>query len=146
GEHLLEACSTGAQLQVLEQLLERLNRTQLGELAATLPACRIAMESCPGSQYWGRRFVAQGHEVRIIPAQFVKPFVKSNKNDYNDAEAIAEAGTRDTMRCVPLKNSEQLDLQATHRVRQRFIIERTAAVNQMKLRRSARRVRCCSAR
>jgi len=113
-------------------LRRRLNRAQLGELSATLPACRVAMESCPGSQYWGRRFVAQGHEVRIIPAQFVKPFVKSNKNDYNDAEAIAEAGSRDTMRCVPLKNSEQLDLQATHRVRQRFIIERSAVVNQMR--------------
>ena len=110
----------------------RLNRTQLGEFAATLPTCRVAMESCPGSQYWGRRFVSHGHEVRIIPAQFVKPFVKSNKNDYNDAEAIAEAGSRDTMRCVPLKNDEQLDLQATHRVRQRFIVERTAVVNQMR--------------
>ncbi|MGH7122615.1 MAG: IS110 family transposase [Acetobacteraceae bacterium] len=113
-------------------LRRRLNRTQLGELAATLPACRVAMESCPASQYWGRRFVAQGHEVRIIPAQFVKPFVKSNKSDYDDAEAIAEASTRDTTRCVPLKNAEQLDLQATHRVRQRFVIERTAAVNQMR--------------
>ena len=113
-------------------LRRRLNRTQLGELAATAPICRVAMESCPGSQYWGRRFAAHGHEVRIIPAQFVKPFVKSNKNDYNDAEAIAEAGSRDTMRCVPLKDAEQLDLQVTHRVRQRFIIERSAVVNQMR--------------
>lgn len=90
------------------------------------------MESYPGSQYWGRRFAAHGHEFRIIPAQFVKPYVKSNKNDYNDAEGIAEAGSRDTMPCVPLKNSEQLDLQATHRVRQRCIIERSAIVNQMR--------------
>lgn len=113
-------------------LRRRLNRTQLGQLAASMPCCRVAMESCPGSQYWGRRFAEQGHDVRLIPAQFVKPFVKSNKNDYNDAEAIAEAGSGDTMRCVPLKNSEQLDLQAIHRVRQRFIIERTAVVNQMR--------------
>lgn len=111
---------------------KRLNRVQLGELAATMPKGRVAMESCPGSQYWGRRFAAHGHELRIIPAQFVKPYVKSNKNDYNDAEAIAEAGSRDTMRCVPLKNFEQLDLQATHRVRQRCILERSAIVNQMR--------------
>lgn|SRR5579883_2169019 len=113
-------------------LRKRLNRAQLGALAASTPTCRVAMESCPGSQYWGRRFAEHGHEIRIIPAQFVKPFVKSNKNDYNDAEAIAEAGSRDTMRCVPLKNPEQLDLQATHRVRQRFIVERSAVVNQMR--------------
>ena len=113
-------------------LRKRLNRTQLGELAGTMAACRVAMESCPGSQYWGRRFAVAGHEVKIIPAQFVKPYVKSNKNDYNDAEAIAEAGTRGTMRCVPLKDVAQLELQATHRVRQRVIVERTAAVNQMR--------------
>lgn len=113
-------------------LRKRLNRIQFGELAGTQTVCRVAMESCPGSQYWGRRFVAAGHEVKIIPAQFVKPYVKSNKNDYNDAEAIAEAGTRGTMRCVPLKDGAQLELQATHRVRQRVIVERTAAVNQMR--------------
>jgi transposase len=111
---------------------KRLNRIQLGELAGTIAACRVAMESCPGSQYWGRRFAVAGHEVKIIPAQFVKPYVKSNKNDYNDAEAIAEAGSRGTMRCVPLKDVAQLELQATHRVRQRVIVERTAAVNQMR--------------
>lgn len=113
-------------------LRKRLNRTQVGEFAVSLLPCRVAMESCPGSQYWGRRFAAAGHDVRIIPAQFVKPYVKSNKNDYNDAEAIAEAGSRGTMRCVPLKSAEQLELQATHRVRQRFIVERTAVVNQMR--------------
>lgn len=113
-------------------LRKRLNRAQLGEFAGSMATCRVAMESCPGSQYWGRRFAAAGHEVRIIPAQFVKPYVKSNKNDYNDAEAIAEAGSRGTMRCVPLKDVAQLELQATHRVRQRVIVERTAAVNQMR--------------
>ncbi len=113
-------------------LRKRLNRAQLGEFAGSVATCRVAMESCPGSQYWGRCFAAAGHEVRIIPAQFVKPYVKSNKNDYNDAEAIAEAGSRGTMRCVPLKNAEQLELQATHRVRQRVIVERSAVVNQMR--------------
>jgi transposase len=90
------------------------------------------MESCPGSQYWGRVFTKAGHEVRLLPAQFVKPFLKANKNDFNDAEAIAEGGGRANMRCVPLKTTEQLELQALHRVRRRFIIERTAVVNQMR--------------
>lgn len=111
---------------------KKLNRTQLASLAASLPPSVVAMESCPGSQYWGRRFAAHGHDVKIIPAQFVKPYLKSNKNDFNDAGAIAEAGSRATMRCVPLKNPEQLELQSVHRVRQRFIVERTAAVNQMR--------------
>lgn len=113
-------------------LRKKFNRAQLAEFAATAPRCIAAMESCPGSQYWGRRFAAGGHDVRIIPAQFVKPYVKSNKNDFNDAEAIAEAASRATMRFVPLKNSEQLELQATHRIRQRLVGERTAAINQMR--------------
>jgi transposase len=115
-------------------LRRKVGRLQLSvsEWAAQLPTCWVAMESCPGSQHWGRRFAALGHDVRIIPAQFVKPYLKSNKNDFNDAEAIAEAATRATMRCVPLKSHDQLELQAIHRVRARFIAERTAAVNQMR--------------
>jgi transposase len=113
-------------------LRKKLNRAQLVQFAATIPHCVVAMEACPGSQYWGRKFSAHGHEIRIIPAQFVKPYVKSNKNDFNDAAAIAEAGSRATMRLVPLKNAEQLELQATHRVRERFVSERTAVVNQMR--------------
>jgi transposase len=111
---------------------KKLNRKRLSALAATHPPCIIAMESCPGSQFWGRVFARYGHTLRILPAQFVKPYLKSNKNDFNDAEAIAEAATRPTMRCVPLKTQEQLELQALHRVRQRFITERTAVVNQMR--------------
>lgn len=113
-------------------LRKKLNRAQLLQCAATLPACIVAMESCPGSQYWGRRFEQAGHTVRLIPAQFVKPYVKSNKNDFNDAEAIAEAASRATMRYVPLKSLDQLELQALHRVRQRLIVERTSAINQMR--------------
>ena len=114
-------------------LRRKVNRVQLAEYAATAPRCVIAMESCPGSQYWGRAFTQAGHEVRLLPAQFVKPYLKANKNDFNDAEAIAEAGGgRASMRCVPLKTIEQLELQALHRVRRRFIIERTAVVNQMR--------------
>ncbi len=111
---------------------KKLNRAQFAEFSATTPACIAAMESCPGSQYWGRRFQNAGHTVRIIPAQFVKPYLKSNKNDFNDAEAIAEAASRGTMRTVPLKTIDQLEMQALHRVRQRFIVERTAVVNQMR--------------
>ena len=113
-------------------LRKKLNRIQLTEFAVNLPACNIAMESCPGSQYWGRLFTRAGHTLQIIPAQFVKPYLKSNKNDFNDATAIAEAASRGTMRCVPLKTPDQLELQALHRVRQRFIVERTAVVNQMR--------------
>jgi transposase len=113
-------------------LRRKLNRQQLAEYAATAPRCVIATESCPGSQYWGRVFTQAGHEVRIVPAQFVKPYLKANKNDFNDAAAIAEAAGRAHMRCVPLKTDEQLELQALHRVRRRFIIERTAVVNQMR--------------
>jgi len=113
-------------------LRKRLNRGQLAKYAGTAPKCVVATESCPGSQYWGRVFARAGHEVRILPAQFVKPYLKANKNDFNDAEAIAEAGSRANMRCVPLKTSEQLELQALHRVRQRVIVERTAVVNQMR--------------
>ncbi len=113
-------------------LRKKLNRTQLAEYAATAPRCIVATESCPGSQYWGRVFTAAGHEVRILPAQFVKPYLKANKNDFNDAAAIAEAAGRASMRYVPLKTTEQLELQALHRVRRRLIVERTAVINQMR--------------
>ncbi|WP_186102587.1 IS110 family transposase [Burkholderia gladioli] len=114
-----------------ELFRKKLNRGQLAEFAVTAPRCLIAMEACPGSQFWGRRFQQAGHELRIIPAQFVKPYLKSNKNDFNDAQ-IAEAASRGSMRCVPLKTTDQIELQALHRVRQRFIVERTAVVNQMR--------------
>ena len=113
-------------------LRRKLNRRQLAECAATAPRCIIATESCPGSQYWGRVFTDAGHDVRLRPAQSVKPFIKSNKNDFNDAAAIAEAAGRASMRYVPLKTTEQLELQALHRVRRRFIVERTAVINQMR--------------
>ena len=113
-------------------LRKKLNRGQLAEYAATTPRCVVATEACPGSQYWGRVFAQAGHEVRILPAQFVKAYVQANKNDFHDAAAIAEAGSRARMRCVPLKTTEQLELQALHRMRQRAVRERTAVVNQMR--------------
>lgn len=113
-------------------LRKKLSRKQLPELLADQPARVVAMESCPGSQFWGRTAARFGHTLRIIPAQFVKPYVKSNKNDFNDAQAIAKAASRETMRCVPLKTQEQRELKALHRFRQRFITERRAIINQMR--------------
>lgn len=92
----------------------------------------IGMEACPGSQWLARKLQALGHTVRIIPAQFVKPYVKSNKNDLIDAEAIAEAVTRPTMRFVEVKQPEQVDLQALHRVRDQMVRNRTRLINQMR--------------
>jgi transposase len=85
----------------------------------------MGLEACSGAHFLGRALRAQGHDVRLIPAQFVKPFVKSNKNDFLDAEAIAEAVARQNMRFVPIKTDDQLDLQAIHRVRYRPRLRRS---------------------
>jgi transposase len=92
----------------------------------------IGMEACSGSHFLGRALREQGHEVRLMPAQYVKPYVQTNKSDYLDAEAIAEAVQRPRMRFVPIKTDEQLDLQALHRVRERWVMRRTAVVNQIR--------------
>jgi transposase len=108
---------------------KRLSRHDLMPLIAKLPPVRIGIEACGGAHYWARRFRACGHEVKLMAPQFVKPYVKSNKNDSRDAEAIAEAVTRPTMRFVPTKDVDQQDIQALHRVRERLRGERTALVN-----------------
>jgi transposase len=113
-------------------LRRRFSRTQLLTYTANLSPCLIGMEACCGAHYLGRALGDQGHLVRLIPAQFVKPFLKSNKNDYLDAEAIAEAVQRPTMRFVPLKTEDQLDLQALHRVRDRLVKRRTTVINQIR--------------
>jgi transposase len=113
-------------------LRQKVSRAQLERRFAALPPCLVGMEACCGAHHVGRQLAALGHAVRLIPAQYVKPFVKSNKNDFRDAEAIAEAVLRPTMRFVPLKSREQLDLQALHRVRQRLVGERTAVINQIR--------------
>jgi len=110
-------------------LRKRLSRHDLMPLLAKLPPGRIGMEACGGAHDWARRFRAQGHEVKRMAPQFVKPYVKSNKNDSRDAEAIAEAVTRPTRRFVPIKDVDQQDIQALHRVRARLIGERTALIN-----------------
>lgn len=107
-------------------------RTRLCEFMANLPACTVAMEACGSAHYWARTFRAYGHEVRLIAPQFVKPFVKSNKNDAIDAEAICEAAQRPTMRFVAVKSVEQQDIQAMHRMRSLVVERRTAQVNQIR--------------
>ena len=113
-------------------LRKKFSRKQLLVYAVKLPRTLIGMEACGGSHYLGRALEQQGHEVRLMPAQYVKPYVKTNKNDYIDAEAIAEAVQRPTMRFVPIKSDEQLDLQALHRVRDRWVARRTAVMNQIR--------------
>src|SRR3989475_8631322 len=96
-------------------LRKRLSRHDLMPFLAQLPAVRIGVEACGGAHDWARRFRAHGHEGKLMAPQFVKPYVTSNKNDSRDAEAIAEAMTRPTMRFVPTKEVDQQDLQALHR-------------------------------
>jgi transposase len=110
----------------------KFSRNQLLVYTASLQRSVIGMEACAGAHFIGAALQKQGHEVRLIPGQFVKPFVKSNKNDFIDAEAIAEAVTRNNMRFVPIKSDEQLDLQALHRVRDRLVQRRTALINQLR--------------
>lgn len=104
---------------------------QLLAYTANLPSSLVGIEACSGAHFIGAALRDQGHNVRLIPAQFVKPFIKSNKNDFLDAEAIAEAVSRQNMRFVPIKTDDQLDLQALHRVRDR-LVHRTAIINQIR--------------
>jgi transposase len=113
-------------------LRKKFSRKQLLVYTVKLPRTLIGMEACGGCHYVGRALEEQGHEVRLMPAQYVKAYVKTNKNDYVDAEAIAEAVQRPTMRFVPIKSDEQLDLQALHRVRDRWVARRTAVMNQIR--------------
>ncbi len=109
----------------------RLSRHDLMPFIATLPPVLIGMEACGGAHDWARRFREHGHEVKLMAPQFVKPYIKSNKNDMRDAEGIGEAVTRPTMRFVPTKEVDQQDIQALHRVRERLIGARTALVNEI---------------
>src|SRR5512135_3574268 len=111
---------------------QKFSRKQLLAYTANLPSSLIGIEACSGAHFIGAALRDQGHDVRLIPAQFVKPFLKSNKNDYLDAEAIAEAVGRKNMRFVPIKTDDQLDLQALHRVRDRLVHRRTAVINQIR--------------
>ena len=113
-------------------LRKKFTQKQLITFTANMQSSLIGMEACSGAHFLGRILQEQGHDVKLIPAQFVKPFVKSNKNDFLDAEAIAEAVDRQNMRFVPIKTDDQLDLQALHRVRDRLVARRTSVINQLR--------------
>lgn len=116
----------------LTLMRKTLRREAVAPFFAQLPPCLVGMEACSGSHYWARVLSELGHEVRLISPQFVTPYVKSNKNDRNDAEAICEAVGRPSMRFVAQKSPEQLEIQAVHRIRQRLISDRTRLVNQIR--------------
>jgi transposase len=113
-------------------LRRRLRREGVVAFAAELPPCVAAMEACCGAHHLGRLLRAQGHEVRLMSPEYVRPYAKAQKNDDRDAEAIAEAATRPTMRFVGLKTEEQLDVQTLHRVRDKLVAERTSLMNQLR--------------
>lgn len=113
-------------------LKKKLARKDLCELIARLPVCIIGIEACGGANHWVRVFQKFGHTVHMIAPQFVKPFVKSNKNDAADAEAICEAVQRPSMRFVPAKSLEQQDIQSLHRIRSQAVARRTAQANQIR--------------
>ena len=109
-----------------------LKRSQVLEFFVNLPACLVGMEACGSAHFWARKLMGFGHTVKLMAPQFVKPYVKTNKNDAADAEAICEAVTRPNMRFVPIKNPEQQALLGLHRARQGFVIARTAQANQIR--------------
>ena len=111
---------------------KRIRRLGLKDAFEKLPPCIVGMEACLSAHFVSRTLRGLGHEPRIIPAIYVKPFVKGQKNDYNDAEAIAEAALRPNLRFVQEKSQDQLDLQACHRVRSRLVSRRTATINQIR--------------
>src|SRR5215211_9034598 len=113
-------------------LRRKIRRLALTDIFKKLPPCLVGMEACLSAHFVSRTVRALGHEPRIIPALYVKPFVKGQKNDYNDAEAVAEAALRPNLRSVREKTQDQLDLQACHRVRSRLVARRTATINQIR--------------
>jgi transposase len=113
-------------------LQQKVTRHQLGRRLSNISRCLIGMEACSGTHFIARQLAALGHDVRLIPAQYVKPFLKGHKNDYRDAEAIAEAVQRPTMHFVSIKTPEQMDLLALHRVRSRLVRQRTGVANQIR--------------
>ncbi|WP_179196489.1 IS110 family transposase, partial [Caballeronia sordidicola] len=111
-------------------LTKRLKRSQVLEYFANLSPCLIAIEACAGSHYWARRLAGFGHRIKLIPAQYVKPFVRRSKTDARDAAAICEAARQPDMPTVAVNTEEQQAVQMLHRIRQRLMQERTALINQ----------------
>jgi transposase len=127
GKTTIHLVALGATGKVLA--LRKFTQRRLLTYTPNIQTSLIGMEACSGAHFLGRALRKQGHDVRLMAVQFVKPFVKSNKNDFVDAEAIAEAVERKNMRFVPIKTYDQLDLQAIHHVRDRLISRRTAVIN-----------------
>ena len=113
-------------------LKKKLSRRKLTAFIVNLPPCLIGLEACGGAHHWVRTLTEMGHTVRMMAPQFVKPYVKSNKNDAVDAEAICEAVQRPNMRFVPVKRIEQQDIQSVHRIRSQLVARRTAQANQIR--------------
>src|SRR3974390_224308 len=113
-------------------LRQKWSRGQVEGRLANLPACLIGMEACVGAHHLSRKLKALGHDARLMPAKYVRPYSKGQKNDFRDAEAIAEAVQRPTMKFVATKTADQLDLQALHRVRERLVSQRTGIINQIR--------------
>jgi len=113
-------------------LRQKWSRGQVEARFADMPPCLIGMEACVGAHYLSRKLKAFGHDARLMPAKYVRPYSQGQKNDFRDAEAIAEAVQRPTMKFVATKTAEQLDLQALHRVRERLVSQRTGIINQIR--------------
>jgi transposase len=113
-------------------LRQKWSRGQVEARFANMPPCLIGMDACVGAHHLSRKLKAFGHDARLMPAKYVRPYSKGQKNDFRDAEAIAEAVQRPTMKFVTTKTADQLDLQALHRVRERLVSQRTGIINQIR--------------
>jgi transposase len=113
-------------------LRQKWSRGQIEARLANMPPCLIGMEACVGAHHLSRKVQSIGHDARLMPAKYVRPYSKGQKNDFRDAEAIAEAVQRPTMKFVATKTADQLDLQAMHRVRERLVSQRTGVINQIR--------------
>ena len=130
GKSTFHVCGVERHGQVVVE--KKFTRRGLERFMAQQPPCLVGLEACGGAHHWARMLRKFGHDARVMSAQFVKPYVKSNKNDFRDAEAICEAVSRPTMRFVPVKSVEQQDLQHMHRIRSQAVAQRTAVVNQIR--------------
>lgn len=129
-KNLFHVVGCDARGKVVEKKM--LKRAKVMEYFANHPKCLVAMEACASAHHWARQLSALGHQVRLIAPQYVKPYVRGNKNDYNDALAIVEAALCPQMRFVAVKTTEQQDIQALHRLRERCLADRTALCNQLR--------------
>lgn len=129
-KNVFHLCIQDSNGHILKKL--KFGRSQFKQFLSTTPVSRIVYESCATSHYWARLSRHHGHQTKLIHPAYVKPYLKTNKNDFNDAEAICEAASRPTMRYVSSKTMEQQDIQLLHRIRQRQVQQRTALVNQIR--------------